>query len=98
MFYEHSVHDECPRFHYWEKEVFAKQFGDDGCLFKLGCLGPLSHTTLPEASVERRRQLVHSGQRTVHRLHERALRQEAGLPLLSQGRGVSPGQLQRIAS
>ena len=47
MFYEHSVHDECPRFHYWEKEIFAKQFGEEGCLFKLGCLGPLSHTTCP---------------------------------------------------
>jgi hydrogenase small subunit len=47
MFYQHSVHDECPRFHYWEKEFFAKQFGDEGCLFKLGCLGPLSHSTCP---------------------------------------------------
>ena len=48
MFYAHSVHDECPRFHYWEKEVFAKNFGEDGCLFKLGCLGPLSHTNCPK--------------------------------------------------
>jgi hydrogenase small subunit len=47
MFYQHSVHDECPRFHYWEKEIFARQFGEEGCLFKLGCLGPLSHTTCP---------------------------------------------------
>jgi hydrogenase small subunit len=48
MFYAHSVHDNCPRFHYWEKEIFAKHFGDEeGCLFKLGCLGPLSHTSCP---------------------------------------------------
>ncbi len=47
MFYKHSVHDECPRFHYWEKRSFAEKFGDDGCLFKLGCLGPLSHTNCP---------------------------------------------------
>ena len=47
MFYAHSVHDECPRYHYWEKEIFAKHFGDEGCLFKLGCLGPLSHTRCP---------------------------------------------------
>jgi len=47
MFYKHSVHDECPRFHYWEKELFAEKFGDEGCLFKLGCLGPLSHTACP---------------------------------------------------
>ena len=48
MFYAHSVHDNCPRFHYWEKEQFAAHFGEDGCLFKLGCLGPLSHTNCPK--------------------------------------------------
>lgn len=47
MFYKHSVHDECPRFHYWEKQAFAEKFGEEGCLFKLGCLGPLSHTNCP---------------------------------------------------
>ncbi len=46
-FYGHSVHDECPKFHYWEKHEFAGKFGDEGCLFKLGCLGPLSHTDCP---------------------------------------------------
>ncbi len=44
MFFKHSVHDECPRFHQWERRQFAKNFGEDGCLFELGCLGPLSHT------------------------------------------------------
>ena len=47
MFYKNSVHDDCPRFHYWQKQVFAQRFGEDGCLFKLGCLGPLSHTDCP---------------------------------------------------
>ncbi len=47
MFYKHSVHDECPKFHYWEKREFAEKFGDEGCLFKLGCLGPLSHASCP---------------------------------------------------
>ena len=46
--YKHSVHDDCPRFHYWQKEVFARRFGEEGCLFKLGCLGPLSHTNCPQ--------------------------------------------------
>lgn len=45
--YKHSVHDECPRFHYWENNEFAERFGDEGCLFKLGCLGPVSHTACP---------------------------------------------------
>lgn len=48
MAYKHSVHDDCPRFHYWQKETFAERFGDEGCLFKLGCLGPLSHTDRPK--------------------------------------------------
>lgn len=47
MFYNHSVHDNCPMFHYWERREFAKKFGDSGCLFELGCLGPLSHTNCP---------------------------------------------------
>jgi hydrogenase small subunit len=47
MFYQHSVHDNCPMFHYWERREFAQKFGDVGCLFNLGCLGPLSHTNCP---------------------------------------------------
>jgi hydrogenase small subunit len=48
MICKHSVHDDCPRFHYWQKEVFAEKFGEEGCLFKLGCLGPLSHSNCPQ--------------------------------------------------
>ena len=48
MFYAMSTHDECPRFHSYEKKEFAQRFGDQtGCLFKLGCLGPLSYTNCP---------------------------------------------------
>ncbi len=47
MFYAHSVHYNCPRYHYYEKGMFARKFGEEGCLFKLGCLGPLSYTTCP---------------------------------------------------
>jgi hydrogenase small subunit len=39
-FYARLLHDQCPRFADYERENFAKQFGDEGCLFKLGCLGP----------------------------------------------------------
>jgi hydrogenase small subunit len=49
MFCKNSVHDECPRFHYWEKREFAAKFGEEGCLFQLGCLGPLSHTNCPRS-------------------------------------------------
>jgi hydrogenase small subunit len=43
MFYRRIIHDQCPRFSDYERERFAKTFSDDGCLFKLGCLGPDSH-------------------------------------------------------
>jgi len=48
MFYGSSTHDDCPRFHYYSKHIFAETFGDaEGCLFKLGCLGPLTFTECP---------------------------------------------------
>ena len=43
MFYSKLIHDRCPRFPEYEKENFAKSFSDDGCLFKLGCLGISTH-------------------------------------------------------
>lgn len=39
MFYSKLIHDRCPRFPEYERENFAQSFSDDGCLFKLGCLG-----------------------------------------------------------
>jgi hydrogenase small subunit len=42
MFYSKLVHDQCPRFADYERENFAKTFSDEGCLFKLGCLGPIT--------------------------------------------------------
>lgn len=43
MFFGRLVHDQCPRFADYERERFARHFGDDGCLFQLGCLGPVTH-------------------------------------------------------
>jgi len=43
MFYKDLVHDQCPRFADYEREKFAEKFGDPGCLFKLGCCGPITH-------------------------------------------------------
>lgn len=43
-FFSRRMHDQCPRFADYERERFAKTFGEEGCLFKLGCLGPLTHT------------------------------------------------------
>jgi hydrogenase small subunit len=42
VFFSKLVHDQCPRFADYERENFAKSFGEEGCLFKLGCQGPLT--------------------------------------------------------
>jgi len=41
-FFSKFIHDQCPRFADYERENFAKKFGDDGCLFRLGCAGPIT--------------------------------------------------------
>jgi hydrogenase small subunit len=43
MFFKTPIHDQCPRFADYERENFAETFGDPGCLFKLGCVGPNTH-------------------------------------------------------
>jgi hydrogenase small subunit len=40
MFFSRVLHDQCPRFADYERENFASAYGEPGCLFKLGCLGP----------------------------------------------------------
>jgi len=42
MFYGRLIHDQCQRFADYERERFATTFAEDGCLFKLGCLGPVT--------------------------------------------------------
>ena len=42
MFFSRLLHDQCPRFSDYERERFAKTFGEEGCLFRLGCLGPIT--------------------------------------------------------
>ena len=44
MFYSRIVHDQCPRYSDYERGNFATTFSDDGCLFKLGCLGPRTYS------------------------------------------------------
>lgn len=47
MFYSRLVHDQCPRYSDYEREQFARWPGDEGCLFKLGCLGAVTHADCP---------------------------------------------------
>jgi hydrogenase small subunit len=44
MFFGRLIHDQCPRFADYEREKFARTFSDEGCLFKLGCMGPNTHS------------------------------------------------------
>jgi hydrogenase small subunit len=43
-FYGNTVHQRCPRYHFYQEKKFAKRFDDEGarkgwCLYKLGCKG-----------------------------------------------------------
>jgi len=42
-FFSKKLHDQCQRFADYEREKFAKTFSEDGCLFKLGCTGPITY-------------------------------------------------------
>ena len=43
MFFGGIIHDNCPRRQYFDNGIFAKNFGDPGCLLELGCKGPIAH-------------------------------------------------------
>lgn len=43
MFFGGIIHDNCQRRQYFDNGIFAKNFGDPGCLLKLGCKGPIAH-------------------------------------------------------
>jgi len=47
LFFEGLIHNNCPRRQYFDNSIFAKQFGDEGCLLQLGCKGPLAHGDCP---------------------------------------------------
>jgi hydrogenase small subunit len=48
LFYRKLIHDNCPLRGQFDSGRFAQKFGDEGCLYKLGCKGPLAHADCPE--------------------------------------------------
>jgi hydrogenase small subunit len=48
MHYKKLIHDNCPLRGLFDKGEFAEKFGDAGCLYKLGCKGPVAHANCPE--------------------------------------------------
>lgn len=47
MFYSQTIHDHCERRSYFEKKMFATKLGEEGCMFQLGCRGPITPTDCP---------------------------------------------------
>jgi hydrogenase small subunit len=43
MFFTHVIHEQCERRSYFEEGKMAEDFGQEGCLFELGCKGPIAH-------------------------------------------------------
>lgn len=47
LFYSTLIHDRCPRRPFFDRGIFAEKLGDETCLFKLGCRGPVTRTDCP---------------------------------------------------
>ena len=47
MFYGKLVHENCPRRADFDAGKFAKAFGEAGCLYELGCKGPVTYADCP---------------------------------------------------
>ncbi|MEG0306375.1 MAG: hydrogenase small subunit [Clostridium sp.] len=46
-YYGQLIHDNCSRRRFFDAEVFAKQLGDEECMFALGCKGPITYAYCP---------------------------------------------------
>lgn len=46
-FYGNLIHENCERRAYYDEGKFAKKFGDPGCLYELGCKGPVTYADCP---------------------------------------------------
>lgn len=47
IIYGETIHDTCPRRSLFDKGIYAKNLGEKGCMFKLGCRGPITKTDCP---------------------------------------------------
>jgi hydrogenase small subunit len=46
-FFGKLIHENCPRRPYFDAGQFARKPGDEGCLYELGCKGPISYADCP---------------------------------------------------
>jgi hydrogenase small subunit len=47
LFYGKLIHENCPRRAYYDEQKFAKKLGEPGCLYELGCKGPVTYADCP---------------------------------------------------
>ena len=47
IYYGKLIHENCPNRAYFDEGKFAKKFGDEGCLYELGCKGPITYADCP---------------------------------------------------
>lgn len=48
-YFDQTIHDRCPRRKYFDLGIFASKFGQDECMFLLGCKGPETYANCPES-------------------------------------------------
>jgi hydrogenase small subunit len=48
LYYGKTVHEQCERLSAYKSAIFAKHWGDEGCLYQLGCLGMDSGCDIPK--------------------------------------------------
>lgn len=46
-FYGNLIHDNCPRRAYFDTGQFARHTSDPGCLYQIGCKGPMTYADCP---------------------------------------------------
>lgn len=47
LFYGENIHERCPRRQMYEKSIFARHPGEEGCLYLIGCKGPVTYSDCP---------------------------------------------------
>jgi len=45
--YGQLIHENCPRRPFFDEGKFARNFGEEGCLYELGCKGPFTYADCP---------------------------------------------------
>lgn len=46
--YGQLIHENCPRRPFFDEGKFARNFGEEGCLYELGCKGPFTYSDCPK--------------------------------------------------